>query len=69
MYNNNKQDRLKSKAVWVSVISLILLIFNSFGIFEKIGADETVFKNIFDMLLTVLVGFGVLNNPTDKENF
>jgi uncharacterized membrane protein len=66
---NNKQDRIRSKAVWVSVISLILLIFNSFGIFEKIGADETAFKTIFEMILTILVGFGILNNPTDKENF
>ena len=68
MYNN-KQDRIRSKAVWVSVISLILLIFNSFGIFKKIGAEETAFKTIFEMILTILVGFGILNNPTDKENF
>ena len=64
-----KQKRYKSKVVWVSVVSLILLIFNQIEIYEKIGIQESILKNIFDAILTILVSFGILNNPTEKGEF
>ena len=42
---------------------------NALGITEKIGIEETVFKTIVDALGVILIGFGILNNPTDKANF
>lgn len=67
MYDN--KQRFKSKVVWLSVISLILIILNTFGVFEGIGITETEQKIIVDSFLSILVLFGFLNNPTDKENF
>lgn len=62
-------NRLKSKVVWVSVISLVLLILNTAGVFDKIGMSETSIKVITDSILSILVLFGILNSPTDPNNF
>lgn len=66
---DTKQNRLKSKVVWVSVVSLVLLILNTAGVFDKIGMSETSVKIIADSILSILVLFGVLNNPTEGNNF
>lgn len=59
------QNRLKSWALWVAVASLI-----TFCVKEFVGIDigETV-DGLLNVLLPVLVGFGIVNNPTDKSNF
>ena len=66
---DTKQNRLKSKVVWVSVVSLVLLILNTAGVFDKIGMSETSVKIIADSILSILVLFGGLNNPTEGNNF
>jgi uncharacterized membrane protein len=66
---NNMQNRLRSKVVWLSAISLILLILNTFGVFDKIGTDETSVKVVIDSFLSILVLFGILNDPRDPKNF
>lgn len=65
----NKQNRLKSWALWVSVAGAVWVILSAFGVSEKMGIDETAFKKIIDCIGTVLIAFGIVNNPTDKENF
>lgn len=71
MENNNisLKNRLKSWAVWASVLGAVAVICNSFGLFEKIGLDSTEFDMIVNAIGSVLIGFGILNNPTDKEHF
>ncbi len=64
-----KQPRWRSWAVWVSVLGALWTIANSFGLTQKIGIEETTFKSVVDALGVILIGFGILNNPTDKENF
>ncbi len=64
-----KQNRLKSKVTWISALSLIFIIFNSLGLFEKIGIDEKNVMIISESILSLLVLFGILNNPTDENNF
>lgn len=64
-----KQPRWKSWALWVSVLGALWTIANSFGLPQKIGIEETTFKTIVDSIGVILIGFGILNNPTDKENF
>jgi uncharacterized membrane protein len=66
---NEKQKRWKSKVVWASVGGLILLLLNSFGVFEKIGITATTAKVIIDSILSILVLFGILNNPTEEGEF
>jgi len=60
-----KQNRFKSWALWLSVAALIV-----FCVKEFFGVDigETV-DGLLNVLLPVLVGFGIINNPTDKINF
>lgn len=63
------KDRLKSWAVWTSVFGALAVILNAFGVFEKIGIDSTTFDAIINSVGSVLIAFGILNNPTDKTAF
>jgi len=61
------QNRFKSWALWVSVAGALWVIASAFGLTEKIGIKEETFKTILDAIGTILIGFGIVNNPTDKE--
>ena len=63
------QPRWKSWAVWVSVLGALWTIANAFGLPEKWGIQESTFKTVVDAVGCILIGFGILNNPTDKANF
>ena len=64
-----KQNRFRSWAVWVSAIGAVWVILSAFGLPEKWGISNETFKTVLDAIGTILVGFGILNNPTDKEHF
>ena len=58
-----EQPRWKSWALWTSIAALIVFCVKEFA-----GLDiaETV-DRFLDVLLPVLVAFGVVNNPTSKN--
>ena len=58
-------NRFKSWAVWVSIGALIVFCAKEF-----VGVDiaETV-DGLLNVLLPVLVAFGIVNNATDREHF
>jgi len=58
------KERLTSKVVWLAVLSQILLIV---VLFKPEIADYI--KIIATSIIEILTLFGVLNNPSDKENF
>ena len=58
-------ERFKSWAVWLSIGALIVFCAKEFG---GVDISETV-NGLLDVLLPVLVAFGIVNNPTDRENF
>lgn len=59
------QNRLKSWALWVAIAALI-----TFCVKEFIGVDiSSTVDGLLNVLLPVLVGFGIINNPTDKTKF
>lgn len=64
-----KQNRFKSWALWLSVAGAIWVILSAFGLPQKWGIEEGTFKVVLDAIGTILIGFGICNNPTDKENF
>ena len=64
-----EQNRFKSWALWVSVAGALWVIASSFGLTEKIGITETTFKRVLDAIGSILIAFGICNNPTDPENF
>lgn len=63
------QPRYRSKAAWAALLALVGLVLGTFGLYEKLGIDDSQFQSIVDMLLTALVAFGILNNPTSKNSF
>jgi len=58
--------RFKSKVVIASMLSLIFIILNNL---EIINIDNVTVDAIIQAVITILVGFGILNNPTDKNHF
>ena len=60
-----KQNRFKSWALWTSVAALVVFCVKEFA-----GVDISNTVNGFlNVLLPVLVAFGIVNNPTDHDNF
>lgn len=59
------QNRFKSWALWVSLASLIVFCVKTFA---HIDISEEV-DGLLNVLLPVVSAFGIVNNPTDKENF
>ena len=57
------QNRFKSWALWVAIGALVVFAVKEFA---GIDIEETV-NGFLNVLLPVLIGFGVVNNPTDKE--
>lgn len=65
MTKENIQNRFKSWALWTSIAALIVFCVKQFA---GLDISETV-NGLLDVLLPVLVAFGIVNNPTDKKNF
>lgn len=59
------QNRFKSWALWTSIAALVVFVVREFA---NVDISPTV-DGLLDVLLPVLVAFGIVNNPTDKENF
>ena len=64
-----KQNRLRSKVVWAGLVSLLMIIMGNYGLYDLIGMKSDVFQAVTNSVLTLLVGFGVLNNGTDPDHF
>lgn len=58
-----KQSRLRSWALWVSVAALAVWCVKTFA-----GVDISPQVNsLLDVLCPVLVGFGIINDPTNSS--
>ena len=57
--------RFKSWAVWVSIGALVVFCVKEFA---GVDISDTV-DGLLNVLLPVLVAFGIVNNPTDREHF
>ena len=58
-------NRFKSWAVWLAIGALIVFCAKEFG---GIDISGTV-NGLLDVLLPLLVAFGIVNNPTDSKHF
>ena len=57
-------NRFKSWALWVSLAALI-----TFCVKEFAGLDiSSTVDGLLNVLLPVLCGFGIVNNPTDSTH-
>lgn len=57
-------NRFKSWALWTSLAALIVFCIKEFA---KIDIAEQA-NEFLNVLLPVLIAFGVVNNPTDPNN-
>jgi len=64
-----KQNRLKSKVLWFAITGQLIALMQMTGLFAKMGIDAGLVGDVVAGVLQLLVLFGVLNNPSDKENF
>lgn len=62
-----QQNRFKSWALWVSVFGAVWVILSAFGIPEAVGITHETFTTILDAVGAILIAFGIVNNPTNKE--
>ena len=59
------QNRFKSWALWLAVAALVIFCVKEFG---GIDISETV-NGLMNVLLPVLMAFGIVNDPTTKDRF
>jgi len=64
-----KQNRFRSWALWVSVLGAVWTILSAFGLPEKWGISDNTFTTVLDCVGAILIAFGIMNNPTDRDNF
>lgn len=56
--------RFKSWALWLALAALVVFCVKEFG-----GVDiSSTVNGLLDVLLPVLVAFGIVNNPTDRSH-
>ena len=58
------QNRFKSWALWTSLAALVVFCAKEFA---GVDIQETV-DGLLNVLLPVLVAFGIINNPTDNQH-
>lgn len=63
------QNRWKSPWVWTSLAAVFILLMNNYGLWQFIGMEEVVFKDLLNLVLVFLASIGVVNNPTDSQEW
>ena len=59
-----EQNRFKSWALWLSIAALVIFVVKT-----TTGYDlGPIWDELSELLLPVLVGFGIINNPTNKTS-
>lgn len=61
---DNKQSRLRSWPLWLAMSALVVWVIKTIWKVD-ISKEANDFMNV---LLPVLVGFGIINNPTDGDH-
>ena len=58
------QKRYRSWALWLSVAALVAFVAKTY-----FGVEIPQFDELVNLVLVVLTGFGILNNPESKGRF
>lgn len=67
--SSSRQPRWRSKVVWLGAASAFWVLLDALGITQRIGLTNETFNTVVSSIATILTLFGVLNNPTDPDNF
>lgn len=63
------QSRWKSPVVWTSLGALVFFVLKTWGLLDWTGLTKDSYDELISLVLAALTAFGVLNNPTDQQNF
>ena len=61
------QNRFKSKVVWAAIVAQVFTLLVTVGVVDT-GMSATL-ETVAMAVLEMLVAFGILNNPSDKQHF
>lgn len=64
-----KQSRWTSWAAWLTLLPVIILLGDTYGLWDLINMPSDTFTKVFTGIGGILVAFGIFNNPVDKQNF
>ena len=63
------QNRFTSLPAWAAFSMLIMFVLSNWGWLHPLGLTEDTYKHLMDLILSVLIAFGIFNNPTDSEHY
>ena len=63
----NNQSRWKSKVLWAAIAAQIVALLAFTGALEAIGITADWLNNVIGGVLQLLVLFGVINSPDNKD--
>ena len=61
------QNRWKSKVLWAAIAAQIIALLAFTGVLKAIGITEDWISNVVGGVLQLLVLFGVINSPDNKN--
>ena len=61
--------RLRSRATLAAIAGAVWLLLSAFGVPERIGLTSDAWNTVLRAVGTLLCAFGIVNNPSDRENF
>ena len=64
-----KQNRWTSWVAWLTLLPIIIILGDSYGLWNVLKMSSDVFTQLFVSVGALLVAFGIFQNPTDKNNF
>ena len=64
-----EQNRFRSLTAWLTLLPVVILLGDTYGLWNLIGMSQDTFTKVFMGIGSILVAFGVFNNPTNKQGF
>jgi uncharacterized membrane protein len=65
----NNQPRWKSKVAWSSLLPIVLILGDTYGLWDIIGMPKNTFVQLITSVGAFLNVVGVFNDPSNKEGF
>lgn len=63
------QNRFKSWAAWLTLLPVITMLGDTYGLWNVINMPKDTFTKLFMSVGAVLLAFGVFNNPQNPDKF
>lgn len=63
------QPKWKSKVVWISLLPVVLVLGDTYGLWDVIGMPKNTFVQLLTSLGAMMTAFGVWNSPEKTKEF